>query len=131
MTQASMLHLSKNSKFEEEKIRHALKLLHTTSPSLLLLASLDAARANLTSSIGQGMLNNAIENALYFRAEAEKIDKLSVLSNLETDITKNFIKMKGLTGLQLEYILEHDYEISLMQMVAGGLKNRYKELGVI
>jgi len=77
MTQGSMLHLSKNSKFDEEKVVHALKLLHTTSPSLLILSSLDAARANLSSSTGQKMLNNAIENALYFRAEAKKIENLS------------------------------------------------------
>lgn len=112
MTQSSMLHLSKNSKFEEEKIRHALKLLHTTSPSLLLLTSLDSARANLESSRGQKMLNNAIDNALYFRKEAKSIENLSVL-DVDVDITKIFIKMKGLTGLQLESILEHDYKIEV------------------
>ena len=37
MTQSSMLHISKNSRFDVHKIEHALKLLHTTSPSLLLL----------------------------------------------------------------------------------------------
>jgi len=73
MTQASMLHLTKNSVFEEEKLTHALKLLHTTSPSLLLLASLDASRANLSSSVGQKMLDSAIENALYFREQAKTI----------------------------------------------------------
>ena len=122
MTQASMLHLSKNSKFEEEKVIHALKLLHTTSPSLLLLASLDAARANLSSSSGQKMLNCAIENAMYFRKEAKKIENLSVLeNNVEIDITKIFIKMKGLSGLQLEYILEHDYKIEVESASDAGL----------
>ena len=114
MTQSSMLHLSKNSIFQEEKIEHALKLLHTTSPSLLLLSSLDAARANLSSPYGQNLLNNAIENAKYFRAEAKKIDGLSVLEEENNvDLTKLFIKMKGLTGLQLEYILERDYKIEV------------------
>ena len=123
MTQASMLHLSKNSKFEEEKVIHALKLLHTTSPSLLLLASLDAARANLSSSSGQKMLNNAIENALHFRKEAENIENLTVLStDIENfDITKIFIKMKGLSGLQLEYILEHEYKIEVESASDQGL----------
>ncbi len=112
MTQSSMLHLSKNSKFEEEKIRHALKLLHTTSPSLLLLTSLDSARANLESARGQKMLNGAIENALYFRKEAKSIENLSVL-DANIDVTKIFIKMQGLTGLQLESILEHGYKIEV------------------
>ena len=114
MPQASMLHLSKNSIFEEEKICHALKLLHTTSPSLLLLSSLDAARANLSSANGQKMLQNAIENALYFRNEAKNIQNLSVLeNNIKIDITKIFIKMKNLTGLELEEILEKDYKIEV------------------
>jgi len=121
MTQASMLHLTKNSVFEEEKIRHALKLLHTTSPSLLLLASLDAARANLSSPIGQNMLNQAIENALYFREQAKNILKLHILDNLNVDCTKIFIKMDNLTGLQLEYILERDYKIEVESASDAGI----------
>lgn len=113
MTQASMLHLGKNSKFDEEKVCHALKLLHTTSPSLLLLASLDAARANLSSEYGQNLLNNAIENALYFREQSKTIKNLSVLDDKNIDITKIFIKIKSLTGLQLEYILEKNYRIEV------------------
>ena len=112
MTQSSMLHLSKTSCFDENKVEHALKLLHTTSPSLLLLASLDASRAHLSSSEGKKQLQNAIDNALYFRQEAKNIDGLSVLEG-NIDITKLFIKMKNLTGLQLEYILERDYKIEV------------------
>ena len=115
MTQASMLHLGKDSVFDEVRVSHALKLLHTTSPSLLLLASLDAARANLSSSSGQSMLQNAIDNAKYFRTCAKSIDKLQVLSNedIALDLTKLFIKFENLSGKQLEYILEHDYSIEV------------------
>jgi len=112
MTQSSMLHLSKNSSFDENKVEHALKLLHTTSPSLLLLTSLDASRAHLSSIEGKKQLQNAIDNALYFRDEAKNIKGLSILEG-DIDITKLFIKMEGLTGLQLEYILEHDYKIEV------------------
>lgn len=115
LTQASMLHLSKDSIFQEERVNHALRLLHTTSPSLLLLASLDAARANLSSPVGQEMLNNAIENAQYFRQSAKEINKLQVLSSdeIKNDPTKLFIKFENLSGKQLEYILEHDYNIEV------------------
>ena len=112
MTQSSMLHLSRNSSFDENKVEHAMKLLHTTSPSLLLLTSLDASRAYLSSSDGKKQLQNAIDNALYFRQEAKNIKGLSVLDG-EIDITKLFIKMENLTGLQLEYILERDYRIEV------------------
>ena len=115
MTQASMLHLGKDSVFDEVRVSHALKLLHTTIPSLLLLASLDAARANLSSLSGQKMLQNAIDNAKYFRSCAKSIDKLQVLSNedIALDLTKLFIKFENLSGKQLEYILEHDYSIEV------------------
>ncbi len=116
MTQASMLHISKNSKLDVHKIEHALKLLHTTSPSILLLASLDAARAHLSSKRGQNLIKNAIENAKYFRREAKNIKNLSVLGeddNVKYDVTKIFIKMEGLSGKRLETILELDFNIEI------------------
>ena len=44
LTQASMLHV-RGSRLDPVRVRRALRLLQTTSPSYLLLASLDAARA--------------------------------------------------------------------------------------
>lgn len=116
MTQSSLLHISKNSKLDVHKIEHSLKLLHTTSPSILLLASLDAARAYLDSKKGRLLIKNAIENARYFRNEAKNITGLSVLGeddNVNFDITKIFIKMKGLSGKRLETILELDFNIEI------------------
>lgn len=116
MTQASMLHIGKNSCLDEAKIEHALKLLHTTSPSVLLLASLDAARANLSSSQGYNLIQNAIENARFFRKRASMIEGVSVLgenSNIKTDVTKIFLKIKGLAGKRLESVLELDFNIEI------------------
>ena len=116
MTQASMLHIGKNSLLDENKIEHALKLLHTTSPSMLLLASLDAARANLESKEGQNLIQNAIDNAKFFRENASKIPNIDILgenSSVKTDITKIFLKAEGLTGKRLESILELDFNIEI------------------
>ena len=49
MSQSSMLHIAKDSLINPDTVEKALKMLHTTSPSLMLLASLDAARATLQS----------------------------------------------------------------------------------
>ena len=116
MTQSSMLHISKNSRFDVHKIEHALKLLHTTSPSLLLLTSLDAARAFLSSKEGSTAIENAIDNALYFRSEASKIDGVRVLNSQSAvafDVTKIFLKVDGLSGKRLESILELDFQIEI------------------
>lgn len=114
MSQSSMLHIGKNSMLDSDKIDKALKLLHTTSPSLLLLASLDASRAHLESDLGKEQLTKAIDNAKYLRKRMDKIDGLHQLKsdlNYQTDVTKIFIKFDGLSGKKVESILEMDFKI--------------------
>ena len=116
MSQSSMLHIAKDSIIDEVAVEKALKLLHTTSPSLMLLASLDAARANLQSKRGQKQLENAVKNAKYLRARLDNIPGLHQLKGdfgYKTDVTKVFIKVDGLSGKRLESILEIDFGIEV------------------
>jgi len=116
MSQSSMLHIGENSMLDVEKIEKALKLLQTTSPSLMLLASLDAARANLESPLGRKQLDRAIKNAKYLR---KRIDSMANVHQLkpdfgyQNDVTKIFIKVDGLSGKRLESILEIDFKIEV------------------
>jgi len=116
MSQSSMLHIGKNSKINEESIDKALKLLHTTSPSLMLLASLDASRANLESVRGKKQINSAIRNAKYLRKRIDEVENIHHLQpdfGYQTDVTKIFIKADGLSGVRLESILEIDFKIEV------------------
>ncbi len=116
MSQSSMLHISKDSCLDCDAVEKALKLLHTTSPSLLLLASLDAARANLQSKSGLKLLDRAVKNAKYLRARLDAIPNLHQLKGdfgYKTDVTKVFIKVDGLSGKRLESILEIDFGIEV------------------
>ena len=116
MSQTSMLHISKDSCLDEKSVEKALKLLHTTSPSLLLLASLDAARANLQSQEGLKQIDRAVSNAKYLRKRLDDIPKLHQLKadfGYKTDVTKVFIKIDGLSGKRLESILEIDFGIEV------------------
>lgn len=116
MSQTSMLHISKDSCLDEKSVEKALKLLHTTSPSLLLLASLDAARANLQSQEGLKQIERAVANAKYLRKRLDEIPKLHQLKadfGYKTDVTKVFIKIDGLSGKRLESILEIDFGIEV------------------
>ena len=124
MSQSSMLHIAENSSLNVDAVEKALKLLHTTSPSLMLLASLDAARANLDSQRGRKQLERAVKNAKYLRREIDKLEHIHHLKpdfGYKTDITKVFIKDDRLSGKRLESILEIDFNIEVESASDAGL----------
>lgn len=124
MSQSSMLHIAKNSLINADDVEKALKLLHTTSPSMILLASLDAARANLDSQRGRKALARAVNNAKYLRKEIDKMEHIHHLRpdfGYKTDVTKVFIKADGLSGKRLESILEIDFNIEVESASDNGL----------
>ncbi|MDD3436119.1 MAG: aminotransferase class V-fold PLP-dependent enzyme [Candidatus Gastranaerophilales bacterium] len=124
MSQSSMLHISENSILDTDKIEKALKLLHTTSPSIMLLASLDAARAYLESNKGKNHVENTVKNAKYLRKRIDNIPNMHHLKSdfrYQTDVTKIFIKSDGLSGKRLESILEIDFKIEVESASDVGL----------
>ena len=124
MSQSSMLHIAENSMLDVGAVEKALKLLHTTSPSLILLASLDAARANLDSQRGRKQLERAIANAKYLRREIEQLEHIQDLKpdfGYMTDVTKIFIRDDRLSGKRLESILEIDFGIEVESASDAGL----------
>lgn len=124
MSQSSMLHINENSSIDISKIEKTLKLLHTTSPSLLLLTSLDASRAHLESDSGKKQIDKAIKNAKYLRKRIDNIEGMHQLKSdigYQTDVTKIFIKADGLSGKRLESILELDFQIEVESASDVGL----------
>lgn len=124
MSQSSMLHIAENSMLDCDAVEKALKLLHTTSPSIMLLASLDAARANLESTRGKKQIERAVNNAKYLRREIDKLETIHSLKpdfGYKTDVTKVFIKSDYLSGKRLESILEIDFNIEVESASDAGL----------
>ena len=124
MSQSSMLHIAQGSILDCDSIEKSLRLLHTTSPSLMLLGSLDAARANLESERGQKQIECAVKNAKYLRKEIEKLKHIRDLKSdfgYQTDVTKIFIKDDRLSGKRLESILEIDFNIEVESASDAGL----------
>ena len=113
MAQTSVLHISKDTKFDVEALVHSLRLLQTTSPSIILLAGLDAARANLETEEGLNNIQIAIDNAKYLSGRISELKHIRQLKQNPCDSTKIFIKADNLSGIQLETILEQDYNIEV------------------
>ncbi|KAK2646194.1 hypothetical protein Ddye_021389 [Dipteronia dyeriana] len=77
LTQSSMLHLSGNI-VDRERICRSLQTLQSTSPSNLLLASLDAARAQLNEN-PEAIFNEAMDLAAESKNLIKNIPGISVL----------------------------------------------------
>lgn len=76
LTQSSMLHMSGNL-VDRERICRCLQTLQSTSPSYILLASLDAARAQLSEN--PDIFNKAIELAVKSKDRIKEIRGISIL----------------------------------------------------
>lgn len=121
LTQGSLLHL-KSKYISKHRVQQVLNLLHTTSPSYILLASLDCARKQIALE-GENLLNYAIDLCTYTRNEINKIpgfysfgeEILNGDSAYSFDPTKITISCRelGITGYELERILAEKYCIQM------------------
>ncbi len=119
MTQSSMLHVKKGL-VNVNRVKTVMSLLQTTSPSYILMASLDVARKQMVLE-GEELLNKTMELADYARKEINKIeglfcfgeDVLSKKGAYDFDPTKITITCKdlGLSGYELERVLAEKYYI--------------------
>lgn len=121
MTQASMLH-ARGERVNINILTNILKLVQTTSPSYILMASLDLARMQIATE-GEKLLSKTIRLAEEARTKINKIPGITCFGkeiisrhNLgDLDITKLTITVKdiGLTGYQVSHLLNTKYDIQV------------------
>ncbi|SHK76045.1 Arginine/lysine/ornithine decarboxylase [Selenomonas ruminantium] len=117
MTQTSIL-LARKGRVDLERIRSAASLLQSTSPNQLLLASLDIARLQMAEQ-GEALVGRAVELAEGLRQAVNEIPGLwsfgadHLPAGEDLDLTKVTVSVRGLgiTGVQAESILRHEYKI--------------------
>jgi arginine decarboxylase len=80
LTQSAMLHVGLTDRIDPEAVARALRLLRTTSPSSLLLASLDGARRQLALH-GEQLLHEALEAIAVARAKLETIEGIRLVDS--------------------------------------------------
>lgn len=77
LTQAAMLHRG-GDRIDPQRVSQALRLIQTSSPSYLLLASLETATAQMATA-GRHLLEQTLAGAAWVRAQVEKLPGLSVV----------------------------------------------------
>jgi arginine decarboxylase len=118
MTQASMLHVQ-GDLIDRDRLSKALQLVQTTSPSYLLLASLDAARQQM-ALYGDQLMARTLHLADDARAKISQIPGLSVLNAVKTsgfvalDRTRLTVTVShlGLNGFEADEILNHQLGVT-------------------
>ena len=102
MTMASFLHI-KSSLVNEQKVNHYLRMLQSSSPSYLLLASLDDARAYVASY-------TEIDFSYLMEKRQQLMDSITALTALQVvevdDPLKLLLRAPGYTGFELKDALE-------------------------
>lgn len=121
MTQASMLH-ARRKLVDILRLKRVLQLLQTTSPSYILMTSLDVARMQMATQ-GQELLSKTIEISEEARHRINQIDGFYCIGReiigrdgiYNFDITKLTINVYnlGLTGYQVAAILSKEYGIQV------------------
>jgi arginine decarboxylase len=120
LTQSAMVHAGGNL-IDRSRFSHALRLFQTTSPSYLLLASLDAARQQMATQ-GRDLMARTIALARRARTEIATIDGLSIVDApaIPTpgwqflDLTRVTVTVTGLniTGFTADEILDRELNIT-------------------
>ncbi|MCL6522790.1 MAG: DegT/DnrJ/EryC1/StrS family aminotransferase [Firmicutes bacterium] len=121
LTQASLLHL-RRGRLSEERVEGALRLLQSTSASYLLMASLDAARAEMQER-GRELVERAIRLADGLRAALGRVPGLRLLDRRVLggpaaawlDPLKVTVSVRdlGLSGREVELILRRRHRIQV------------------
>ncbi|AFY58942.1 arginine/lysine/ornithine decarboxylase [Rivularia sp. PCC 7116] len=116
MTQASMLHIQ-GERININRINKALQLTQSTSPSYLLLASLDAARQQIALH-GKELLTRTLQLAEEARNRINQIPGFSTfffsLSSPSLDKTRLTVTVSelGITGFEAEEILDEKFNVT-------------------
>jgi len=120
MTQASMLHIQ-GKRIDIDRVNKALQLVQSTSPSFILLASLDAARHQMAIH-GEKLMFQTLQLA------QEAIDKISEIPRLSVlQIPQTYIKNSGFVDLDKTRLTVNISNLGLTGFAAEDIIN---EMGV-
>ncbi|MGD7046432.1 aminotransferase class I/II-fold pyridoxal phosphate-dependent enzyme [Jeotgalibacillus proteolyticus] len=101
-TMGSFLHIGTN-RVDQLKVKRVLGMLQSSSPSYLIMASLDGARSYL-AGFGQQDLDHFLNQRKSFISSLQKLPFITVIE--PEDPLKLILRANGMTGYELQQILE-------------------------
>ncbi|TVQ42036.1 MAG: aminotransferase class I/II-fold pyridoxal phosphate-dependent enzyme [Gloeocapsa sp. DLM2.Bin57] len=118
LSQASLLHLQGN-RINADALNQALGLVQSTSPSYLLLASLDAARQQMAIQ-GEQLLTHTLHLTQLAKNDLNKLSRLNILtqeylsSHYQLDSTRLTVLLPDspLSGYEADTILRNQYNVT-------------------
>ena len=121
MTQASMLH-ARSGRIDMDTLADTLRFIQTTSPSYILMASLDLARMQMATE-GEKLLGKALRLAEESREKINRIEgiysfrreEIKSLGMGDMDVTKITVRVSdlGMTGYEVSQMLNREYDIQV------------------
>lgn len=114
LTQGAILHLSKNSKIDPQKLQACINMVTTTSPSYNIMASIEGGIHFLNSKKGKEKLQKLLNNIKGLKLNLKNRANVDFLENTEQfkiDSTKIIAGIKGISGHKLADYLENRFNI--------------------
>jgi len=110
-TQSSMIHI-KGNRIDMNKLLNMLRITQSSSPSYLLMASLEIA-VDIYEKNGVELMEKLLSNIEEFKGEVYSLENIKL--DETKDYTKIFLNTKklGITGHELESILRKRYSIQV------------------
>jgi arginine/lysine/ornithine decarboxylase len=116
LTQAAVLHI-REGLVDPDRVRTTVGMVQTTSPSVLVLASIDTARRQMALA-GEPLLERTIALATDARRRLQALPGIGVLDGTQLgveafDLTKLVVDVDGLgiTGYAAEHALRHRFGV--------------------
>ena len=116
LNQGAVLHLSKTTEILPETVQRNLNFINTTSPSYLLLSSIESSIEYLNSPKGRTTLNKLVDNIeeikfyLTLKLDIEFLESGEFYTH---DPTKIFFRLKGIPGNVLADILQEKFNLEI------------------
>jgi len=124
LTQGAVLHLSQNSGINLEKLTQSLNIINTTSPSYLILSSIEASIEYLNSADGRQNLDELLTNIeeissfIKMNTASSFLESNTVIAKGQEvpmwqshDPTKIFMRLNDVSGYNLSDILFKKFNI--------------------